>query len=98
MNGERAYFDEPAWIQYAASVHGDPTKPSTVEALPTSERKLPKICWTNGRLLAGSSIGFNLLTSSMLQETLLCHQPTSAASEGRPGMMTTLWAKSRHLL
>ncbi len=72
-------------MEYAASVHGDPTKPSTVEALPTSERRLPRICCTNGTLLAGSSMGFSRLTSSMLQQTSLCQhelQPFEGAGIG----------------
>ena len=85
-------------MEYAASVHGDPTNPSTVEALPTSERRLPKICWMNGRLLAGSSIGFSRLTSAMLQKTRLCHQAASADSQGRPGMMSAPWARIMALL
>ena len=52
---ERLYLSAAPSIAYAASVHGVPMNPSTVEASPTFVRSADRICRMKGRLLSGSS-------------------------------------------
>lgn len=41
-------------MQYVAIVYGAPMKPSTVASLPTSFRRSPSVCCTNGHASTGS--------------------------------------------
>lgn len=79
-------------MMYVASVHGDPTKPSTAAWLPTSVLSWPSALPTNSSLLR--SRGVNCLTCTQSKrDTSRCHQQQPGLQDCRlwisPGTLPT---------